>query len=131
MKELVEIATYLAAAGHGKILGADKTIFVHHMPASVKEGVLLRLDYAGILYEHELPGYFKTSFQVIVRNPDHVGGQTLAEAITVTLNKERVVIGAMQVHYIRPESKPLVFPASEGDYLEFSTYYDACYTLTS
>lgn len=131
MKELVDLATHLAANGCGKIVGSDKNIFVNHMPASVKKGILVRVDYQGIPVDHELPGYFKTSFQVIVRNPDYVEGQTLADKVCVILNKERAVVGSMQLHYIYPAERPFVFPASEGDYLEFSTVFDACYLLAS
>lgn len=131
MKELVDLATYLAAQGCGKIVGTNKNIFVSHMPATVKSGILIRPDYLGTPYDHELPGYYRTSFQVIVRDPGHAEGQTLADKVCVILNKERTVIGSMQVHYIRPSERPYVYPASEGDYLEFSTYFDACYLLAS
>lgn len=131
MKELVDIANYLAANGHGRSSGSGRNIFVNHLPAAINAGVMIRQDYEGVSYQHELPGYFKAAFQVIVRNPDYVAGQTLAENIAVTLNKERVVIGTMNVKYIRPIQKPIVFPASEGDYLEFSTYFDVCYSMTS
>jgi hypothetical protein len=131
MKEFVDIANYLAANGCGRVAGINRNIFVNHMPATVKEGVMIRQDYEGIPYQHELPGYFRAAFQVIVRNPDYVSGQTLAEKIATTLNKERVVFGTTNIKYIRPIQKPIVFPASSGDYLEFSTYFDVCYSVTS
>lgn len=131
MSELVDIATHLAANGHGKVSGLEKTIFINAMPATVKKGILVRQDYQGIQYQHELPGYFKTSFQVIVRNPDFVEGQTLAEVVSITLNKERTAIGSMQVMYIRPKHKPIAFPASEGDFFEFSVNFDVCYSMAT
>lgn len=131
MKELVDIANYIAAAGHGKTVGNAKNIFVNHMPAPVRSGILIRQDYEGVPVDHELPNHFKAAFQIVVRNPDYVSGYTLAENVSTTLSTERVTIGSMQVHYIRPETRPIVFPASEGDYLEFSVYFDVCYLMTT
>lgn len=131
MSELADLAVYLAQAGHGKVAGLEKTIFANFMPAAARKGVLVRQDYLGIQYVPELPGYFKTSFQIIVRNPDYVEGETLAKNVSVTLNQERVVIGSMQMLYIRPRHKPIVYPASQGDLLEFSVSFDACYLIAS
>lgn len=131
MRELVDIAEYLAAQGLGKTTGLEKTIFVNFMPATVKKGILVRQDYLGIQVDHELPGYFQTLFQIIVRTPGYAEGEALANSVFDALNRERVVIGSMQVKYIRPSQKPIVYPASNGDLIEFLINIDACYVQTS
>jgi hypothetical protein len=129
LKELVILAEYLAMQGLGKVTGSAKTIYVNHMPASVTKGILLRQDYLGIQIVPELPGYFKTTFQVILRNPDMQDGADLAERVSAALTQERKVIGEMTVNYLRPRHKPIPYPASKGDQFEFLVNVDACYLL--
>lgn len=128
--DLESIAQHLSAADVGvRIEGFDRNIFIHQMPSIVKRGVLIRGPQSAVMIDHELPGYFKTSFQVIVRSDDHRRGQELAEAVSnaLTIRLEQM-IGQMKVRQIYPKHLPLVYPTSEGDRLEWSINFFAAFS---
>lgn len=98
-----------------------ETIFLNMMPAECKLGILLRSPLTGTRIDHELPGYYKTKFQVIVRTPDYVKGEELikktVEALTI---KNDTQVGGMLVRYMRPCHKPVPYPLSGGGFIEFN-----------
>jgi len=131
--DLHSVAVYLAEQDIGlRISGSEKNLFVHHMPARVASGVLLRQSFVGTPVDHELPGFYKTSFQVIVRHGDYKKGEALALSVrgVLTIRMERQV-GNMWVRHILPRHEPLVYPVSEGDRLEWSINFDAVYNSQS
>ena len=131
MTYLLDIATYLEDQGHGYAEGRDKDIFVFSMPEMLVEGILLKDAPLGTPIDHELPGYFPTEFQVIVRAREYAEGEEKAEAISSTLTVLNQTIGSLNVNYIRPRHVPIVFPVSEGDYLEWLVMFDANFCMTS
>lgn len=128
--DLDALAAYIADSGLGVVTGRDKTIFVYDMPEKVARGVLLKLPDDGVPIDHELPGYRKTGFQVIVRDNDYVKGMKAANDISTALNLSNTTVGTMSCRFIRPKHEPIVFPVSQGDTLEFSVNFDATYSLT-
>ena len=131
MTYLLDIATYLDEQGHGYAEGRDKNIFVFSMPETLKEGILLKDAALGTMIDHELPGYFPTEFQVIVRATGYAEGEEKSEAISNTLTVLNQTIGTLNVNYIRPRHVPIVFPVSEGDYLEWLIIHDINFCTTS
>lgn len=109
---------------------AGQDLFVHRMPDTVTVGALLLSKLSGTPIDHELPGYRKTSFQVIVRHTDYVQGEQLAEQISSALTIRNAQVGSLKVKYIQPMHEPVIFPISEGDHLEISVNYDAVYVQT-
>ena len=126
------IAARLADAGLGVV---GETIFIHHMPADVAEGILLRGPLTGIPFDHYLPGLHKTQFQIVVRSAAHATGDAKARGVIAALSTKTgfdlvdLVTGApaMLVHNLLPETLPIVFPRLEGNGIEWSIHFDIRY----
>lgn len=121
--ELEALVPLLVAAGV-----PDASIFIFDMPLSVTNGVLL-LNGVGntVPIDPELPGYFRGTFQVIVRCTRYQDGKAVTDrvlpALTIEGNEGSPVAG-YQVNYIRPRHKPIVYPRSDADVLECSVSTD-------
>lgn len=122
---LMALADLLEAANLGK---KGKSIFLNMMPAEAEQAVLLRHRLSGVTINYELPGYYKTQIQVIVRSRDFAAGEAFADQVNaaLTMMSERQV-GEMLVRYLRPQAKPTPFPLSKGNFIEFNTTFDAVY----
>ncbi|HEO0817036.1 minor capsid protein [Acinetobacter baumannii] len=121
---LLPLATELQTK---KIGTMGKTVFINMLPIDVPLGVLLRNSLSGTEIDYELPGYFRTEFQVIVRAGSYPAGEALMDKVfnTLTLNDRQ--LGNMHFNYIRPRTEPVVFPLSDGNLLEFSAYFDVSF----
>jgi hypothetical protein len=123
---LLPLAQRLEDAGIG-IQG--ESVFINSIPAECPQGVLLRNKLQGTLIDHELPGYYKTSFQLIVRSTSYVGGEELIGQVFDALTVERPAqIGPMLFKFMRPKSLPAVFPLSKGNLLEFAADFEVAFT---
>ena len=113
---LEAIADRLAALG----VLARKSVFVTEMPASCSVGVLLMSSYGGTPINHELPGYYKTEFRVVVRHTDYVSGRTLASKASKALSSHAgFTAGDMLVRQCLPANLPRPYRRSAGGYWEF------------
>ena len=122
---LVSIANYLQSKNVGTVA---KTIYVNMLPIDVSLGILLRNDLNGVEIDYELRGYSKFRFQAIVRAPSYFQGENLMQKLSDALTLVNTQIDEYHFNYIRPRTEPVVFPLSEGNFLEFSIYLDAsCY----
>lgn len=108
-----------------KIGTMGKTLYVNMLPIDVSNAVLLRNSLNGTEIDYELPGYFRTQFQAIVRAPSYPAGEALMAKLTTQLTFAEKVVGEYHFNYCRPRTEPVVFPLSEGNLLEFSVYFDA------
>lgn len=125
---LLEIAEYLESLDMGlRVTGTAKNLYLNHMPAQVTQGVMLREQSPGAVIDHEIPRFYRIVFQAVVRHDNFLKGRKMAEDVSAALTLHEFTIGSMQFHYIRPRHLPFVFPASQGDLLEFSVNFDACY----
>lgn len=126
MSYLLNIAQYLHDSSVGQFTGRDKDIFVFNMPDRVDSGILLKDAPLGTPVDHELPGYFSTEFYAIVRATEHEEGEALADAMSLALTIEEsgTDVGGLSVKFIRPRIIPMVFPVSEGDYIEMLVIFD-------
>lgn len=122
---LLPLAEKLEADGLGILA---ETIFINMIPVEAPIGILLRNDLRGTEIDYELPGYFKTNFQTIVRAPDYVTGHALIEQVSAALMLSEQQVGSMYFKFLRPRTKPVVFPLSAGNLLEFSVNFSACFT---
>lgn len=118
---LMPIAEFLEEEDFGKM---GDSIFINMIPADAPRGILLRNDLSGTPIDYELPGYFKTNFQVIVRSENFVEGEERINAILAALTLRDRRLGNMHINYMRPRTEPVVFPLSVGNLLEFATYVD-------
>lgn len=123
---LTTLAKYLEDQGVGT-RGQD--IFVHLMPEGVTLGVLLLMPLTGAIVDHELPGYRKHRFQAIVRcrTQEIETGEALAWRVYNTLYVEGVRIGNLSVKHFYPIHEPVFYQRSEGNMVEWSINFDACY----
>ena len=104
-------------------LGID--LFVYVMPYDVSVGVLLLPRPSGELIDHELTGIRRGGFQVIVRSPDY--NDTLINSIIPLLTIQAKVLNGLDIKYILPKSEPVVYPATDGNNIEYSVNFDAVY----
>lgn len=129
MSDILEVmAARMQSQGVPEYGAAGESLFIHHMPEEVKRGVVLMNPYSGFQIDHELPRYYKGRFEVIVREKDHVEGKQLAkdvaQAITITTSQ---VVSGLDIRFVRPVNKPVIFPISDGAMLELSTHFEFAY----
>lgn len=122
---LTPLAEKLEADGVGVM--AD-TIFINMIPVDAPQGVLLRNNLRGTEIDYELPGFFKTDFQVIVRAPNYTAGEALIQEVFNSLTLSEQQLGPLYFKFMRPRTKPVVFPISKGNLLEFSADFSVCFT---
>lgn len=121
------LANWLATKGHGEI---GKTIFIGNMPSKVKRGILILPPLIGARYDHEIPGYIKSRFEVMVRCTNPAVDVEYVKAITRDLSFKRERLGDYWVNFCRPVHEPVPFPASDGDLTEWSVHVDVCYVVS-
>lgn len=122
---LFPIAEKLEADGVGIMA---ETIFINMIPAEAPTGVLLRNPLQGTQIDYELPGYYKTEFKVIARATTYQEGEALIQAAFDSLTLAEAQVGTMFIKHMRPKAKPVVFPLSTGNLLEFSADFAVCFT---
>lgn len=122
--ELEPIALKLEQAGLGI---RAKSIFVHAMPVECKKGILLRSPLQGTAIDHELPGYYKAEFSVICRSHSHSEAVAMANQATQALKGYNVTIGPIEAKHLLPNHLPVVFPVSEGNFVEALVKFDICF----
>jgi hypothetical protein len=105
-------------------------LFVDMLPSEAARAILLRNPLVGTPINHEMPGYYKADFQLIVRVPagSYDAGSDLIKQVTRALHFEERTIEDMHFKYCRPRTLPVVFPLSEGNLLEFSVMVDCCFS---
>lgn len=122
---LMPVAEKLEADGVGVMA---ETIFINMIPAEAPTGVLLRNPLQGTQIDYELPGFYKTEFKVICRAPTYAEGDALIQAVFASLTLVESQVGSLYVKHMRPKTKPVVFPLSKGNLLEFSADFSICFT---
>lgn len=114
-----------------------RSLFREHMPPDVSEAVMTRLPIEGVSIDFNMPGFHRTSMQVIVRNPDPEKGMKLATDIMNVLSvtggqelhpatRER---GEVRLKLFHPRHLPARFPRLEGDELEFSINFLVVFSI--
>jgi len=125
MSYLENIGAHLEEQGIGTWNGRSRDIFAYQMPSTISEGILLKDNALGTELDHELPGYISTEFYGIVRSTEHAKGEALANALSTALTINITgTYGGLAINFVRPRIIPMVFPVSEGDYLEFLVSFD-------
>lgn len=122
---LMPLLNQLQAMGLGQ---AAKTLYVDMLPAGATNAMLLRNPLSGTPINYELPGYYMTEFQLIVRGPaaDPQTRTRIAQAVAaLTFDNQQLEDHFFK--YCRPRTEPVVFPISTGNLLEFSVMFDCCF----
>lgn len=121
---LMPMVERLQMAGLGA-MGTD--LFLNMMPSTVTRAIMLREPLSGTEINHELPEYYKTEYQVIVRSPDFEEGLRLINDAVKAMTLEEEVVGDMYFRYCRPKAKPVAFPISDGALIEYTVKMCACF----
>lgn len=121
---LLSMIDRLSMQGQGQ---SGKTLFLNMMPAKVNKAIMLRTPLTGTKIDHELPEYYKTEFQLIVRDTDYASAQTRAEDAVKALTVVETQIGPMYFRYCRPDTKPVAYPMSDGNLVEVSVTMCCCF----
>lgn len=104
------------------------TLFIHHMPETVKGGVLLMTNQTGSWVDHEIRGRYRERFQVIVRDNDYVNAVTLAEVLYELVWNDVVTdFGDYTTSYIRPLNRPIPYRRLKSDQMEVSINFEVLY----
>lgn len=123
---LIPVAQRLQDAALGTM---GKTIFINMIPAEAPRGLLLRNDLRGTNIDYELPGYYRTMFQLIARGTSYSDTEALLKsAITALTIKTPTQVGTMRFNYLRPDRLPVVYPLSKGSLLEYAVNMECCFT---
>jgi hypothetical protein len=121
----------------GNVLGTTALpIFKNRMPAAVTRGILLRTPIDGIPVDHNLPGFYKTKLQVIVRSATQADGDAISRAVMTALNTEvRTIYNdadsnpIMQINYLVVDRLPIVYPRDDSSTNEWSINFKICYCM--
>lgn len=124
--DLKGIQEYAETLGLGT-MGTD--LFISNMPETRKEGVVFLQDLEGTPINHEIPGYRKGDFQIVVRSASYTVGLVRAEEIATAFTLVNQTISGRFYRYIRPLHEPVPYPVSKGNLQEFSVNYQACYDI--
>lgn len=109
-------------------IGSQGTsLFLNMMPLETTQGVLLRPPLTGTPINYELPGFYKTRFQAIVRASKFEAGQDLAAQVAAALTLVETQVETLYIRYCRPTAKPVSFPLSNGSMVEWNIPFEVCY----
>lgn len=127
------IESLLADAGVG-IPG--QTLFIHQIPATMREGVMIKLPLEGFPVNGYLPGYFKGSFQVIVRAVTNAEGEAKCREVCKALVTARTKDYfdspgqlAMRIDQLLLDRLPIRYPRQESNAIEWSINFTVVFVL--
>ncbi|MCG5512858.1 minor capsid protein [Ectothiorhodospira shaposhnikovii] len=118
------MSKYLEAQGVG-VVGRD--IFVRNMPYTVRRGILITEPLTGTMIDPELPDYYKTRINLIVRSQTYEDGLALAETLVDRLKLNETRMQGVLVKYMHPRHLPVPYPISDGENLEISVSFDVVF----
>ena len=98
------------------VIGKDT--FAHHMPASVKSGILLVNPNTGIAIDRELDGFYQDVFTVIIREPTLSAVSARANKIMAVLPLIDTEVQGIRFKYVKPLSLPIIYPQDDGSLFE-------------
>ena len=105
-----------------------RTLFINMIPAEATRCVLLRNPLVGTKINYELPGFYKTKFQLIARAGNYEAGEALAEkAIEALTMGHGTRVGNYVIRHCRPLTHPSAYPLSKGNLLEFAVDFDVAF----
>jgi hypothetical protein len=108
-------------------------IFAHEMTADCIKGILLRNPLTGTPVDANLPGYYRSKLQAIVRCPTEVEGDALADRLGKALkmfNRSFLALDGtllMKINHLYPAQLPIRYPRSPGQGIEWSLNFVTSY----
>ncbi|UUZ75525.1 minor capsid protein [Polaromonas sp. P1(28)-13] len=104
-----------------------KTLFLEMMPADSSSAILLRNPLAGTKIDHELPDYFYTNFQLIVRSLGYDDGALLVKQVVAAMTFGELELEGQSFKFCRARTLPVAFPLSKGNLVEYNVTFDCAY----
>lgn len=104
-----------------------KSVFLNMMPMEAELAILLRSPLSGTKINYELPGYFQTEFQLIVRSHSYPEGETLIGQVMSALTMTETQVEDHYFKYSRPRTEAVAYPLSNGNLIEFSVAFDVTF----
>lgn len=98
-------------------------LFVYSAPAEQENYALLMLGGDGIPFDSQLPGYYNTKYQVIVRYKTHAEGAAFANDIKDALYFYGKTKGGIIFKHSIPKDEPRPFRRNEAGIIEFSNNF--------
>jgi len=131
--DLMPLATLLSDAGLGTLgqtaNSSAVSIYINMMPAEAELAILLRTPLSGTRIDYELPGYYRTEFQVIVRGRSYAAASDLMARVLESLTfLVETQLDSIAIKHCRPRTEPVPFPLSKGNLLEFNVMFDIAFT---
>jgi Bacteriophage minor capsid protein len=117
MKLLFRLAELLESEGYGSI---GTNIYINNVPFEITEAIMVRPPMNGFKIDQELPGYFKSTFCVVLRSAGDVGllEDKALEISTSLAMRERDIGTEFHVNYMRPLQLPYTYPITKGELVE-------------
>lgn len=106
-----------------------KNLFISNVPASAKEGILLKESYAGTKCDPYMPKLRSGNFQVVVRGRDYTIARNQIERVSYLLEMEDVDFEEIHVKIIKALTEPIPYMESEGAFFEFAVNFYAVYDI--
>lgn len=118
------IFNHLEAKG----LGAEGSdLFLHNMPPHVETGILIKENLNGTMINHELPGYYRTSFKVIARSSNYTAASDLMNEVSRALSFKDKTLEGTYFQFVRPMTRPLSYRVSDSNNFEVAVQFEvAC-----
>jgi hypothetical protein len=117
---LEPLAKIIQAEGVATI-GTD--LFFYSAPAELETYALLVFGGDGIPVDNELPGYYNTKYQVIVRASNYEDGFALAHDIKQALTFYGKKSGNITFNHSLPKDEPRPYRRNEAGIVEFSNNF--------
>ena len=94
------------------------TLFVYHVPDSVRNCILVIDSHDGIELDDNLPGYRKGNFKVIIRQTNYKSAMTIAKQVVSALDLHRLTVNGIYVIRMRSTHDPIAYPIPDSDVIE-------------
>jgi hypothetical protein len=122
------IAEYLEGEGVGT---RGRDLFINFIPQDAS-GILLRDNFGGTRYDHELPGYMRGDFMLITRAPDYETAKNLIDLARQTLRRlPGLAQDTVSWKRVLPVRTPFPYQPSPGGNIEFAQNIDCVYVDTA
>lgn len=121
-------------------LGVEgQTLFIYQMPAGCMRGILIKPPAGGVHVDNTLPGYFRSSLQIVVRAQSHMDGEKLANDVAKVVTQQQTRdfydqpgnMFAMRINYLLSEKLPIRYQRLDGNGIEWSLNFITSYVLPS
>jgi len=125
---LMPLITLLQTSGLGV---PGQTIFLNMMPAEADSAILLRNPLSGTKIDYELPDYYRSQFQLIVRGKSYKAAQAVSDQAIAALTLVNTQVGTLYFNFCRPKTEPVAFPLSKGNLIEFNVNFEVNFVDTT